>query len=170
VCTFFQIPHKSDLGLVVLNVQNEDDAVAAFYELNARLEEIRVGGGVLVAQMVKGRREFALGARLDPTFGPVVMVGDSGKYVEVLRDLELLLPPFGIDEVLEALNRLRLAPLLKGIRGERPLNIAPLCRAAVRLGQLMTSVNTIASIDLNPFIVGGEGEPSVIVDALVERR
>jgi acyl-CoA synthetase (NDP forming) len=165
-----KIPHKSDLGLVVLNVQRENDAVIAFRDLTARLAEMRVSGGVLIAQMVKGRREFALGARLDPTFGPVVMVGDGGRYVEVFRDFELLLPPFCIDEVHDALNHLRLAPLLKGVRGERPLNIAPLCHAAVRLGQLMTSVNTIASIDLNPFIVGGEGEPSVVVDALVERR
>jgi acyl-CoA synthetase (NDP forming) len=166
-----EIPHKSDLGLVVLDIHTEADAVTAFRELGARLREMEMSaGGVVVARMIRGRREFALGARLDPTFGPVVMLGDGGKYVEVLRDLELLLPPFDVEDAYEALSRLRIAPLLRGVRGEPPLNVEPLCRAAVRLGQLMTSVTTIASIDLNPFIVGSEGEPSAIVDALVERR
>jgi acyl-CoA synthetase (NDP forming) len=165
------VPHKSDLGFVALDVRSEADAVGAFRCFTDRLQVMGLSAeGVVVAQMIRGRREFALGARMDPTFGPVVMVGDGGKYVEVLRDLELLLPPFGVDDVCDALHRLRLAPILKGVRGEPPLDVEPLCRAAVLLGQLMSSTTSIASIDLNPFIVGGKGEPSVIVDALVERR
>ena len=90
-----------------------------------------------------------------------VMVGDGGKYVEVLRDLELLLPPFNVDDVHEALSRLRLAPILKGVRGEPPLDVEPLCQAAVRLGQLMTALNTVASIDIMP---AGTGEPGALLD------
>ncbi len=164
------IPHKSDLNLVVLNVQNDAQAASAFRDLTGRLRELAISAdGLLVAKMVRGRREFALGVRVDPVFGPVVMVGDGGKYVEVLRDLELLLPPFDVDDVRDALNRLRIAPLIRGVRGEPPLPIEPLCRAAVRLSQVTMSARGIASIDLNPIIVGAENEPCVIVDALVER-
>jgi hypothetical protein len=169
-CSAF-IPHKSDLGLVVLDVRTELDALTAFRRLMAAMETMNVDDrGVLVAKMIKGRREFAVGARMDATFGPVVMVGDGGTYVEALNDFALMLPPFTIDDVYEALGRLRVAPILKGFRGESALNVGPLCRSAVQLGQLMTSVDTIASIDLNPFIVGAEGQSSLIVDALVERR
>jgi len=135
------------------------------------MDEVGLSGEpVLVAQMLQGRRELALGARLDPTFGPVIMVGDGGKYVEALCDLDFLLPPFDVDAVRECVNRLRIAPILKGVRGESPLNVEPFCHAAARLGQLMTALDTIASIDINPFIIATEGEPFAIVDALVERR
>jgi acyl-CoA synthetase (NDP forming) len=166
-----RIPHKSDLGLVVLNLRDEADAVAAFHHITERLQELQIpADGIVIAEMVRGRREFALGARVDPTFGPVVMVGDGGKYVEVLRDLELLLPPFDTEDVYEALSRLRIAPIIRGVRGEPPLDIEPLCQAAVRLGQIMMSATGIASIDLNPVMIGARGERSLIVDALVERR
>jgi len=166
-----RLPHKSELGLVILDIRSEKEALEAFRALTARLaKEGMSGEPVLVAQMIRGRRELALGARMDSTFGPVVMVGDGGKYVEVLRDLEFLLPPFDVDAVRERLSRLRIAPILKGVRGEPPLDVEPFCRAAVRLGQLMMALNTVASIDINPFIVSADGEPFAIVDALLERR
>jgi acetate---CoA ligase (ADP-forming) len=120
--------------------------------------------------MVKGRRELALGARVDPQFGPVVLVGDGGKYIEALGDIALLLPPFDAQDVLEALGRLRIAPILDGVRGEPPIDLAPVCAMAMRLGQLMlAAAGRIASIDVNPVIVGAAGGGAVIVDALVER-
>jgi acyl-CoA synthetase (NDP forming) len=166
-----RVPHKSELGLVVLNIQTAGDALSAFRAMRTRMDELGLSQEpVLAAQMLRGRRELALGARLDPTFGPVIMVGDGGKYVEALCDLDFLLPPFDADAVRESLNRLRIAPILNGVRGEPPLNVEPLCQAAARLGQLMTALDTIASIDINPFILGAEGDPFAIVDALVERR
>jgi hypothetical protein len=164
-------PHKSDLGLVALNVQNEADAAVAFTRLWNRLKELDLNrDGVIVAPMVNGRREFAVGARVDATFGPVVMIGDGGRYVEVLGDFVLLLPPFEVDDVREALFGLRIAPILRGVRGEPPLDIEPLCQSVVRLGQIMVAAGgQITSIDLNPVMVGATGEPMAIVDALVER-
>ncbi len=165
------VPHKSEAGLVRLGVATEADAGAAFEAQWARLAELKVArDGVIVAAMVKGRRELALGARVDPYFGPIVLVGDGGKYIEALGDVALLLPPFDPDEVLAALGRLRIAPILDGVRGEPPLDLAPLCAMAVRLGQLMVAAaGRIASIDVNPVIVGAAGESAVVVDALVER-
>ncbi len=120
--------------------------------------------------MRKGRREMIVGARPDPVFGPVVVVGDGGKYVETLKDLALLMPPFDAAEVRESLRALRVAPILAGVRGEPPLDVDALAAVAVGVGRLICAARgRIASVDLNPVIVGAAGEGAVIVDALVER-
>ena len=89
------VVHKSELGLVRLNLRTEQDMRAAFVDIERRLREHGSRfDGVLVEKMVTGRRELMIGARIDPVFGPVVVVGDGGKYVEAMPDVELLLPPF----------------------------------------------------------------------------
>ena len=165
------LPHKSDHALVIVGVDSDAAVVCAFTELTNRLRGLNESSdGILVAPLVKGRRELMLGARVDPTFGPVVIVGDGGKYVEALGDFTVLMPPFDVDDVRRALLELRIAPILRGVRGEPPLDVDPLCRAAVRLGQIITAAtNTIASIDVNPMIIASTGEPFAVVDALVER-
>jgi acetate---CoA ligase (ADP-forming) len=165
------LPHKSDLGLVIVGIDNDAGLTRAFDCLNDRRRRNNVAAdGILVAPFVKGRREMMIGARVDPTFGPVVLVGDGGKYVEALGDFTVLVPPFSADDVRQALMSLRIAPVLRGVRGEPPLDLTPLCDAAVRLGQIIAAASPrIASIDINPVMVGAAGEPFAIVDALVER-
>ena len=143
----------------------------AFTDLEARLDALGVvAEGVIVARMARGRRELVLGAKIDAVFGPVVMIGDGGRYVEALDDIALLFPPFSAEQVREALSTLRLRVFLEGRRGDPPMDVEPLCRAAVRLGEVIVGAGqSIASIDLNPVIVGAEGEGLVVVDALVER-
>ena len=165
------VPHKSEHGLVALNLKNEDEVAAAFNVQWTKLAEMKASrDGVIVAAMQKGQRELALGARLDARFGPVVMVGDGGKYVEALKDFVLLVPPFDAGEVLEALDRLHIAPVLHGVRGEPPLDLDAVAAIAMRLGQIMQAgQGRIASIDLNPVMVKGKGQGAVVADALIER-
>ena len=165
------IPHKVDLGLVVLDVASADAAAAAFTALSARMAANTArNGGVIVAPMARARREMALGARIDPIFGPVVMVSDGGRYVEALPDVALLLTPFDRDEARAAWRSLRVAPLFDGVRGEPALDLDALCDATVCLGQIIAaSVGQIASIDVNPIMVRAAGDGVVVVDALVER-
>ncbi|MCW5623445.1 MAG: acetate--CoA ligase family protein [Burkholderiales bacterium] len=165
------VPHKSEHGLVALNVASAAAAMDCFDSQWARLAAMKASrDGVIVAAMSRGRREFVVGARLDPVFGPVVMVGDGGKYVEALKDFVLLLPPFDADAVKRALRRLHIAPLLDGVRGEPPLEVDALADVAVAVGRLIRAARgAIASIDLNPVLVGAVGEGATIVDALVER-
>jgi hypothetical protein len=115
-----------------------------------------------------------IGAHVDPVFGPVVLVGAGGKYVEALDDVQTLIPPFEPDDVKRALARLRIAPLLVGVRGEPPTDVDAWARAAAALGQLMVEDATIVSVDVNPLMVAAEtGEPSfgaMAVDAVIERR
>src|SRR4051812_23292432 len=112
------VPHKSDHGLVALS---PPDPRAEFRRqrerclaLGARFE------GVIAARRARGGRELALGARIDPAFGPVVLVGDGGIYLEALKDFGLLLPPFTEDDVLARLRELRVWPLLGSLRGQPP--------------------------------------------------
>ncbi len=165
-----EVPHKSEFGLVALNLAGADEVGAAFDAQWRKLGEMKaVRDGIIVAAMVKGRRELALGARVDARFGPVVMVGDGGKYVEALKDFFLLVPPFDTDEVLEALARLHIAPVLYGVRGEPALDLEAVAAIAMRLGEIMQAGRgRIASIDLNPVMVMAKGEGAVVADALVE--
>jgi acyl-CoA synthetase (NDP forming) len=166
-----EMPHKSEHGLVALGVASEDAAADAFATQWRQLEALGVPrDGVIVAAMAGYARECALGARLDPVFGPVVMVGDGGKYVEAMPDVAVLLPPFSRGDVLEAVGRLRIAPLFAGVRGEPPLDADALADAALKLGSLIASAQgRIASIDLNPVMVRAKGAGVVVADALVER-
>ncbi len=164
------VPHKSEHGLVALNVRSADAVAACFEQQWSQLARLgATQDGVLVASMHKSRHECMVGAHVDPQFGPVVAVGDGGKYVEAMRDVALLLPPFDPDEVLQALRGLRIAPILAGTRGDAPLDVAALADIAVRVGQLMVAAGgRIASIDLNPVMLGADGDGAVVVDALVE--
>lgn len=166
-----EVPHKSDHGLVVLAVNSEADVALSYRRIAGTCAALGVkSDGVIVARMVDGVRELALGARIDPIFGPAVMLGDGGRYVEILGDVALLLPPFTEDDVHDALATLRIAPVLRGVRGEPPADVAPFCAAAVRLGEIIMGGRAeIASIDLNPVIIGPLGAGVTIVDALIER-
>jgi acyl-CoA synthetase (NDP forming) len=165
-----EVPHKSEFGLVTLNLRSEDEVAAAFGAQWRKLAEMKVArDGIIVAAMVKGQRELALGARVDARFGPVVMVGDGGKYVEALKDFALLIPPFDTAEVVDALDRLHIAPVLHGVRSEAALDLEALAAITVRLGEIMQAgAGRIASIDLNPVMVRAKGEGAVVADALVE--
>ncbi len=160
------IPHKTEQGLVRLGLRSEDAVAQAFREFKPRLP---AADGVLVARHTAGRRELALGARVDPSFGPVVLVGDGGIYLEALKDFQLLLPPFNDEDVLEALAKLRIAPLLGGLRGQPALDVGAFANMAVRLGDAMLGwQGRIASIDVNPVMLHEQGRGALAVDALVE--
>jgi acyl-CoA synthetase (NDP forming) len=160
------VPHKTELGLVRVGLKSEEEVARAFRDFKPK---IPAADGVLVARYAAGRRELALGARVDPSFGPVVMVGDGGIYLEALKDFRLLLPPYSEREALDALAKLRIAPLLAGARGQPALDVGAFATMAVRLGDAMLGwEGRIASLDVNPVMVFGEGDGAVAVDALAE--
>jgi len=163
------IAHKSELGLVKLGVASREEAGEVWSQMEAI---IRKHGsrfdGVIVAAMAGGRREIMIGAHRDPVFGPVVAVGDGGKYVEIFRDTALLLPPFSKEEAKAALQKLKIAPLFAGVRGEPPMDIEALCDAVMRIGDLMLDPTAkVVSLDLNPVLLDSAGKGCVVVDAVV---
>ena len=163
------IAHKSELGLVKLGVRTREEAG----EIWAQMEEIiRKHGahfdGVIIAAMAGGRREIMIGAHRDPVFGPVVAIGDGGKYVEIFRDTTLLLPPFSKQDAREALGKLRIASLFAGVRGEPPMDVDALCDAVAGIGELMLDpAAKVMSLDLNPVLLDSAGKGCVVVDAVV---
>lgn len=165
------IPHKSEYGLVRLDIAGPTAARAAYQEIAGRLLALDVAhDGVIAAAMVPARRELMVGARFDARFGALVMLGDGGKYVEALQDTVLLRYPFAEQDVLRALGRLAIAPLFAGLRGEPPYQLQPLARLAMRLGDLVAAAEgAIVSVDLNPVMAGTAPGSYVIADALVER-
>jgi acyl-CoA synthetase (NDP forming) len=163
------IAHKSELGLVKLGVRTREEAGEVWAQMEAIIRKHGARfDGVIIAALAGGRREVMIGAHRDPVFGPVVAVGDGGKYVEIFRDTALLLPPFSKEEARQALMRLRIAPLFAGVRGEPPMDVEALCDAAVRIGELMLDpAAKVMSLDLNPVLLGSAGRGCVVVDAVV---
>lgn len=166
------VAHKSELGLVHLGIADEPALVAAFETCRSALAAHGAGfDGVLVSKMARGRRELLIGAHRDPVFGPVIALGDGGKYVEALPDVRLLLAPCTEAEVRDAIARLRIAPILAGVRGEAPVDLSPFCRAVSAVGALMAAPDSpIESLDINPLMVGPEGEAGIALDAVVFTR
>ncbi|HUQ74736.1 MAG TPA: acetate--CoA ligase family protein [Burkholderiales bacterium] len=159
------LPHKSDHGLVALSPA---DPRAEFRRQRERCLALRARfDGVIVARRARGGRELALGARVDPSFGSVVLVGDGGIYLEALKDFRLLLPPFGEEDVARKIAELRVWPLLGALRGQPARDVSAFARMAVALGEAMLSWDgEVASVDINPAMVFETG--AVALDALVE--
>lgn len=161
------VAHKSELGIVRLNVGDRETLRTALAEIKAGLEAREaVFDGVIVARMASGTREMMIGAHRDAVFGPVIVIGDGGRYVEAMPDVQLLIPPVSKEDVLHALSKLRIAPLLKGVRGEPPLAVAAFAEAVLGISRLMIEpLHGIISIDINPVMLDARG--CVAVDAVV---
>jgi len=162
-----QILHKSDFGLVKLGIETEEDLLDAYRALAADLVVLDPNAaGVIVARMVRGRFELMIGARLDAVFGPVLVLGRGGTGIELLPDLQIVLPPCDGDEIRKAIGRLRIAPLLAGARGEAPVELSGYVAAALAVARILQDPDSVAlEIDMNPIIVGGVS--AVAVDAVV---
>lgn len=160
-----QAPHKSELGLVRVGLREAAEVHQASCEIMATLERHGLAcDGILVARVVSGRRELIAGGRRDPVFGPVLVIGDGGKYVEALEDLQVIACPASITDVREAAARLRIGPILNGVRGEPPIDFAALTEVFAGITALLRQPD-IDSIDLNPVFVSEHG--AVVADALV---
>jgi acyl-CoA synthetase (NDP forming) len=155
------IAHKSDVGGVVLGLEEPDRLAAAYEQLAGRL-----GPRVLVTTMAGPGVELALGVVHDPQFGPLVMVAAGGVLVEVLRDRRFALPPVGHPRALAMLDRLAVRPLLDGVRGAPAADLDAVADAIVCLSDLALDLGpSLAALDVNPLIASPSG--CVAVDALV---
>jgi acetate---CoA ligase (ADP-forming) len=165
-----QISHKSDVGGVQLNLRNGPAVEAAFEDMLHRIRnsypEAKIDG-VLVQPMVTGGQELILGGRQDPNFGPVVLIGLGGIFVEVLEEVSLRVAPITHQEAMEMVDELRGAPILKGARGHKPSDIQAVSEALLRLSQLLIDFPEIHELDINPLRVFQENNGCRALDARI---
>jgi acyl-CoA synthetase (NDP forming) len=163
------IAHKTESGAIRLGVTGEAAVRTAFDEVMAAAKAYRPGAkldGVLVQEMVGRGVEVMVGLTFDPVFGPVLVVGAGGVYVEVFRDIAYRIPPIGVDEAHDMLRELKSYKLLEGARGAARADIPALCELVSRLSHAATALGVrIRELDLNPVIVLERGVR--IVDALI---
>lgn len=168
------IAHKSDVGGVRLGVADRAGAEAAFEEVVAAARAARPDAaidGCLVAPMVTGGVETILGVQRDPVFGPLVMFGLGGIFVEALKDVAFRAAPFDEAEARAMIGEVAAYPLLTGLRGRPPADLAALAAALSRLSRFAAAnADTIESLDVNPFLVRPEGEGALALDAVLVTR
>lgn len=167
------ITHKSDVGGVKLNVQGDDALRSAYADILASVRQHRPDAridGVLVAPMAPKGVECIAGVHCDPVFGPVVMFGLGGVFVEVLKDVSFRLAPFGRDDALAMIREIKGYALLQGARGTPPCDIGALAEALAALSRFAHARRAdFSSVEINPLLALPEGQGVVALDAVVIR-
>jgi acyl-CoA synthetase (NDP forming) len=165
-----QITHKTEIGGVMLDVPAAE-AGAAYDRMIERVTARAPGAqldGVLISPMVRGGVEMILGVQNDAVFGPVVMLGLGGIFVEVLRDVTFRIAPFGVEEAHRMIGELRGKAILEGARGQMPCDLDALAAALSRLSLFAAAKRAeFTSIDINPLLVRPKGDGAAALDALI---
>ena len=164
------LAHKTEAGAVMLNVADEAGVRRAWQTLMDNVQRAQPGlalDGVLVERMAAKGLELMVGAKRDPQWGPVVLVGLGGIWVEAIGDVRLLPPDLDESAIVAEIGKLRSAKLLGGFRGSPALDVEAVARTVALVGRLMRTVPEIIEIDINPLFVHAENEGVTAVDALI---
>ncbi|OEU83336.1 MAG: acyl-CoA synthetase [Desulfobacterales bacterium S5133MH4] len=162
--------HKSDMGGVRVGLETDAMVEEAFFDITSNIQirqpEARILG-VMVQEMIPQGKEVILGINRDIQFGPMIMFGLGGIYVEVLKDVAFRIAPLSVEEADAMIHDVRSFPLLRGVRGELPVDIGAIRDALLRLSQMTVDFPEIIEADINPLIVCPEGKGAVAVDARI---
>lgn len=165
------IVHKSDVGGVVVNLRDAKGVREAYQQImksikkhNAKAEIV----GILVQEMAPSSTEVIVGAVKDPQFGPAMMFGLGGVFVEVLKDVTFRIAPINEDEAREMISEVKAYPLLKGYRNQPPADIDAIVRILMNASRLVTEHEEIRELDLNPIIVYEKGAKTVDARMILE--
>ena len=162
------IVHKTEAGAVKLDMRDEESLRVGWREIAEALDcegPAARDAGVLVQRMWKGGRETIVGMTMEPQFGPIVMFGLGGVYVEVQRDVAFRVQPVSTVDALEMIRSLRGYKILEGVRGEQGVDLPRLSEVVERVSQMVGDHPEIREMDINPFLAFPEGQASVAVDA-----
>jgi len=165
-----QILHKIDVGGVQLNIEDREHALKAYREMmtsiKQKMPEAEIWG-VLVQKMIKGGKETILGLKRDPLFGPVIMFGLGGVYVEATRDVSFRIAPLRELTAARMIREIRGYRILEGFRGEERSDVEKIEECLKRLSQLALDFPEINELDINPLIVLSQGKGALVVDARI---
>ena len=163
-----ELVHKSDVGGVQLDLRSREDVERALSVIDASLAGAGVEfEGYLVQEMARKGHEIIFGLSIDPRFGPLLMFGLGGKYVEVLRDVRFGVTPLAPSEARDMIRGLRGFKLLEGVRGEQPADLDCLEEILLRLAQLADRHRRIRELDINPFLAAPKGADSKALDVRI---
>jgi acetyl-CoA synthetase (ADP-forming) len=156
------IAHKTEKGLIRVDIRNGEEATAAFEEIRAHMG---TDFGVLVQEMVKGQRELVVGLTRDPQFGPCVMFGLGGIFTEILKDISFRVAPLEKRDALDMMQEIRGHKILEAVRGMEAADLDTLSGILIKVGRIGLENETVKEIDINPVIISGN--KPVAVDALI---
>jgi len=157
------IAHKTEKGLIRVDVRNDQEALTAFDEIVADMNG--AGKAVLVQEMIRGQRELVVGLTRDPQFGPCVMFGLGGIFTEILEDTVFRVAPLQKRDALDMMQEIKAHKILEAVRGLEAVDRQLMADILITVGQIGIENDRIKEIDLNPVIIA-KGKP-VVVDALV---
>jgi len=157
------ISHKTEKGLIRVDIRNEDEAVKAFEEIMADMDGNE--NAVLFQEMVKGQRELVIGLTRDAQFGPCVMFGLGGIFTEILKDISFRIAPLEKRDALDMMRDIKGHKILDAVRGMEAADLDVLADILIKVGQIGMENDRIKEIDINPVILSGS--KPIAVDALV---
>jgi len=163
-----EIIHKSEVKGIELNLGSAQEVEDAFERIHSHAKSIVPDAtitGTYVIPMITGGEELILGIKRDPSFGPVLLFGLGGIFVEIFRDVSFGLAPLSRDGAREMIEKTRAFEILKGTRGQSPRDIDSIVDSLLRLAQLAIDFPDIVELDINPLFVLNEGEGCIIGDA-----
>ena len=157
------IAHKTENGLIRVDIRNEDEARAAFEDILTKVGEEK--STVLVQEMIKGKRELVVGMTRDPQFGPCVMFGLGGIFTEILKDISFRVAPLEMRDALDMMREIKGHKILEAVRGMEAADMDMLAKILINIGQIGLDNDKVKEIDINPLIISGS--KPVAVDALI---
>jgi acetyltransferase len=167
------IVHKSDIGGVIVGVAGDDDLKDARRRMDESLAAAGVADqvtGYMLQEMARPGKEVILGVARDPNFGPLLMTGMGGKYVEILRDVQFRVTPVTDVDARDMVQKIKSYPLLEGVRGEPRVDIEFIVESIQRLAQFVSEVDGIEELDMNPVMVTPDRADCRVVDARIKVR
>ncbi len=165
--------HKTDVGGVVVNIKSEDQLRKEYKGLLERLEAkglLEGLEGVIIQEMVKGSREMVCGIATDPQYGPMMMFGLGGVFVEVMKDVTFRIAPLTDVDADEMIKSVKAYKLLEGARGTKPAQIDQIQETLLRLSQLVSDFKFIDELDINPLLISEATGEGIAVDGRIKVR
>lgn len=165
--------HKTDVGGVRVNIQSEEQLRAEYKDLLAKLEERGLLDGlegVIIQEMVKGNREMVCGIATDPQYGPMMMFGLGGVFIEVMKDVTFRIAPLTDVDASEMIKSVKAYKLLEGARGTTPAQMDQIQETLLRLSQLVSDYKFIDELDINPLLISEKSGEGIAVDGRIKVR
>ncbi len=165
--------HKTDVGGVRVNIQSEEQLRAEYKDLIAKLtEKGLIDGleGVIIQEMVKGNREMVCGIATDPQYGPMMMFGLGGVFIETMKDVTFRIAPLTDVDADEMIKSVKAYELLKGARGTKPADMAQIQETLLRLSQMVNDFKFIDELDINPLLISEKTGEGIAVDGRIKVR